>query len=136
MPVFEGLLPLRDDQNVADLLFETANFHALAKLRLHTTATLDIFRAATHHMYKAFRKFSRTTCARYDTRELPREAEARVRRDAKKKTGTCTTGSTRKVRKFTVIHTYKYHCLGDYAAYIVHHGPMDNYTTQIVSSFY
>ncbi|TFK79623.1 hypothetical protein K466DRAFT_505253, partial [Polyporus arcularius HHB13444] len=132
MPVFEGLLPLRDDQNVADLLFELANFHALAKLRLHTTTTIDIFRASTRHMYKAFRKFARKTCPRYETRELPREAEARGRREARKNTKSVNaSSSSRKCRKFTVIKTYKYHCLGDYVAYVVHHGPMDNYTTQV-----
>ncbi|KAI1786640.1 hypothetical protein LXA43DRAFT_855526, partial [Ganoderma leucocontextum] len=44
MPAFEGLLDLPDDKNVADLLFELANWHALAKLRLHTAITLNIFR--------------------------------------------------------------------------------------------
>ncbi len=138
MPVFKGLLPLRDDQNVADLLFELANFHALVKLRLHTTATIDIFCAATRHMYKAFRKFAQKTCPRYDTHELPKEADARVRREARKSTKStksANTQSSRKSRKFTVITTYKYHCLGDYVAYIVRHGPMDNYTTQIVSAY-
>ncbi len=134
MPVFEGLLPLRDDQNVADLLFELANFHALAKLRLHTSVTIEIFTAATRQMYKAFRKFASKTCPRYDTQELPKEADARARREAKKAgRGAQTHSSAQKSKKFTVIHTYKYHCLGDYVAYIVRHGTMDNYTTQVVS---
>ncbi|TBU26172.1 hypothetical protein BD311DRAFT_597782, partial [Dichomitus squalens] len=62
MPAFEGLLDLRDDLTVADLLFELANWHALAKLRLHTSVTLDIFRAATKHMYEAIHKFADDTC--------------------------------------------------------------------------
>ncbi|CDO75447.1 hypothetical protein BN946_scf184823.g1 [Trametes cinnabarina] len=53
MPVFEGLLPLKDDETIADLLFELANWHALAKLRLHTDVTLDIFCAATADMFAA-----------------------------------------------------------------------------------
>ncbi|TBU29740.1 hypothetical protein BD311DRAFT_619186, partial [Dichomitus squalens] len=62
MPAFEGLLDLPDDQNVADLLFELANWHALAKLRLHTDVTVDIFRASTKLMYEAIRTFAEKTC--------------------------------------------------------------------------
>ncbi|KAJ2975803.1 hypothetical protein NUW54_g11670 [Trametes sanguinea] len=58
-----------------------ANWHALAKLRLHTTVTIKIFRAATEHMCRAMRSFARTTCKRYDTRELPKETQARIRRE-------------------------------------------------------
>ncbi|TBU49530.1 hypothetical protein BD309DRAFT_1025917, partial [Dichomitus squalens] len=80
MPAYEGLLDLPDDQTVADLLFELANWHALAKLRLHTEVTLDIFRITTKHMYEAIRTFAQQTCPRYQTKELPSEATARVRR--------------------------------------------------------
>ncbi|RPD52312.1 hypothetical protein L227DRAFT_589710 [Lentinus tigrinus ALCF2SS1-6] len=57
MPVFEGLLPLRDDQIIADLLFECANWHALAKLRLHTDGELE------HRHVKRF--YVRTNKIRY-----------------------------------------------------------------------
>ena len=62
MPAFEGLLPLPDDHTCGDLLFELANWHALAKLHLHTDVTLKIFRASTDHMYEGIQKFAMTTC--------------------------------------------------------------------------
>ncbi len=137
MPVFEGLLPLRDDQNVADLLFECANWHALAKLRLHTDATLSIFEAATQHMYQMFRRFARTTCMRHTTRELPKESAARLRREQAEQAKSGTTKDTehvaRKQMKFNVVNTFKFHSLGDYVEYIKRSGPSDNYTTQVVS---
>ncbi len=136
MPVFEGLLPLRDDQNVADLLFKLTNWHALAKLRLHTDVTIDIFRAATHHMYKAFRKFAYKTCPRYATRELPKEAQARVRQEQKTTRKASIGGGAQKLKSFNVLNTFKYHSLGDYAAYIFRSGPTDNYTTQVVRAQY
>ncbi|KAI0651093.1 hypothetical protein C8Q79DRAFT_996656 [Trametes meyenii] len=77
MPAFEGLLPLQDDEICADLLFELANWHALAKLRLHTEVTLEIFESATRHMYEGMRTFAATTCKRYVTRELAKKAEIR-----------------------------------------------------------
>ncbi|PIL35257.1 hypothetical protein GSI_01982 [Ganoderma sinense ZZ0214-1] len=130
MPAFEGLLDLRDDETVADLLFELANWHALAKLRLHTAVTLDIFRAATSHMYKAIRRFAETTCPRYATKELPSEAAARVRRAKTASTNT-EQSTTRKATAFTVHHTYKFHSLGDYPEYIERSGTTDNFNTQV-----
>ncbi|PIL33276.1 hypothetical protein GSI_04726 [Ganoderma sinense ZZ0214-1] len=130
MPAFEGLLDLPDDQTVADLLFELANWHALAKLRLHTTVTLDIFRAATGHMYDAIRRFAAKACPNYDTHELPSEAAARVRR-AKASNPNVQPSTGRKPIAFNVHHTYKFHSLGDYPDYIERSGPTDNYNTQV-----
>lgn len=133
MPAFEGLLPLRDDQTVADLLFELANWHALAKLRLHTDVTLNIFRAATNMMYEAMRIFEATTCANYTTHELPNEAQARARRDTKSASRAPASSAPRAVH-FNVMNTFKYHSLGDYPDWIVRSGTTDNYTTQVVST--
>ena len=58
MPAFEGLLPLPDNRTCANMLFELANWHALAKLRLHTEVTLEILRECTTHMYEGIRKFA------------------------------------------------------------------------------
>ncbi|KAI9067850.1 hypothetical protein FKP32DRAFT_1562843, partial [Trametes sanguinea] len=128
MPAFEGLLPLADDQTTADLLFELANWHALAKLRLHTTVTIEIFRAATEHMCRAMRSFARTTCRRYEAHELPRETEARVRREEKQKTAPV---RVPKVVRFNVLNTYKYHSLPDYPDYVEYGGTTDNYNSQV-----
>lgn len=133
MLAFEGLLPLHHNQTVADLLFELANWHALAKLHLHTDITLDIFRAATETMYAAMRNFEATTCAHYTTHELPSEAQARARRDAKSGSRAPASSSPKRVR-FNVMNTFKYHSLGDYLDWIARSGPTDNYTTQVVST--
>ncbi|EJF59272.1 hypothetical protein DICSQDRAFT_65466 [Dichomitus squalens LYAD-421 SS1] len=133
MPALEGLLDLPDDQTVADLLFELANWHALAKLRLHTTITINIFRAATKHMYDVIRTFANKICLRYQTKELSSEATARVRR-AKATNVHTLTSSTRRPIAFTVHHTYKFHSLGDYPNHIERSGSADNYNTQVVST--
>ncbi|CDO76216.1 hypothetical protein BN946_scf184894.g5 [Trametes cinnabarina] len=131
MPVFEGLLPLTDDQTIADLLFELANWHALAKLRLHTSTTIDIFRAATEHMCQAMRNFARSTCEEHETRELPKETEARVRQEEKKAVGKVVSDRSPKIVKFNVLNTFKYHSLPDYPDFIEEGGTTDNVNTQV-----
>ncbi|OSD02519.1 hypothetical protein PYCCODRAFT_1477774 [Trametes coccinea BRFM310] len=131
IPAFEGLLPLADDQTVIDLLFELANWHALAKLRLHTTVTIKIFRAATEHMCRAMRSFARTTCKRYDTRELPKETQARIRREKGPGDTTAAQNGGPKTVRFNVLNTYKYHSLPDYPDYIEQGGTTDNYNSQV-----
>ncbi|OSC97745.1 hypothetical protein PYCCODRAFT_1439845 [Trametes coccinea BRFM310] len=129
MPAFEGLLPLANDQIVADLLFELGNWHALAKLRLQTTVTVSIFRAVTQHMCRAMRSFARTTCRRYEARELPKELEARIRREEKSKAGK--SNRAPKIVRFNVLNTYKYHSLPDYPDFIEQGGTTDNYNSQV-----
>ncbi|KAI0323530.1 hypothetical protein GY45DRAFT_1349767 [Cubamyces sp. BRFM 1775] len=129
IPAFEGLLPLRDDQAVADLLFELVNWHALAKLCLHTTVALDIFTNATSHLYNVMRRFAAGTCRRHITRELEKEALARTRREAKKPGAR--PDSTPKVVVFNVPNMYKYHSLGNYAEMIKMFGTSDNTNTQV-----
>ncbi|KAJ3002922.1 hypothetical protein NUW54_g5587 [Trametes sanguinea] len=130
MPAFEGLLPLHDDQTVADLLFELVNWHALAKLRLHTEVTVDIFRAATSHMYAAVRTFARTTCKSYTTHELKKEAQARARRQSKSFNHGLSQTTEPRVVKFNVWNTYKYHCLGDHPEWISFTGPLETCSTR------
>ncbi|KAI0349053.1 hypothetical protein OH77DRAFT_1525957 [Trametes cingulata] len=129
IPAFEGLLPQRDNQTVMDLLFELANWHALAKLRLHTDVSVGIFRAATGHMTEAMRDFARTTCERYETRELAKEVDARVRRA--EKSGADAPDRNSKVVHFNVLNTYKYHSLPDYPDSVEEIGPLDNANTQV-----
>lgn len=141
IPAIEGLLPQRHNDIVIDMLFELANWHALAKLRLHTTVTLDVFKECTKRMYASVRRFARTTCAEYITCELDREAEARGRRQARVRSKALLSGRTNipapttgpKVVEFRVWLTYKYHCLGDYPEYIERSGPTDCTTSQTVS---
>ena len=57
-----------------------AHWHGLAKLRLHTDVTLNIMDAVTTDLGKKMRSFKNTTCRVFETRELPRESKARLRR--------------------------------------------------------
>ena len=133
MPVIEGLLPLEDDHTVADLLFELSNWHALAKLRMHHTVTLENLAHATRHMYAAIALFSDTT-ARDPIPELPAETDKRLRAAQAKAGGAQPGDGARRDVKFNVKDTYKFHSLGDYVEYIKRSGPSDNFTSEVVSS--
>ena len=50
MPVFEGLLPPIHEDIVQTLLFRLAEWHALAKLRLHTKDTLALLHQALRRL--------------------------------------------------------------------------------------
>lgn len=67
---------------VLELLYRLAEWHTLAKLRMHTDTTLGFFDTATAALGSALRKFQKDTCSAYDTRETPREEAARGRRKA------------------------------------------------------
>jgi hypothetical protein len=110
-----------------------AYWHGLAKLRMHTDHTLNIFDQVTVSIGECLRVFAEKTCSAFDTRELQREADARNRRSSKK-TGSTTTASsstTRRRKKFS-LHTYKYHSLGDYPATIRRYGTCDSYSMEAV----
>jgi hypothetical protein len=66
------------------LLFTMAHWHALAKLRMHNDLSLDIMDTVTVSLGKALRTFRDTTCSVFHTKELRREYDARIRREAKK----------------------------------------------------
>lgn len=155
MPVIEGLLPAPHDAIVLDMLFALAEFHAFAKMRLHTERTLKLFEKSIKTLGEAVRKFETVTCAAYDTKELPRETAARGRREAAaaaKASGNKTSasgrskgkgkaaapkatrrpaGSSRHV-KFQA-STVKWHSFGDYVDAIRAYGTLDVSSTQSVS---
>jgi hypothetical protein len=54
-------------------------WHGLAKLRMHTDATLDILDEITTTLGNALRRFSKETCSTFATHELKRETAARTR---------------------------------------------------------
>jgi hypothetical protein len=85
MPVFEGLLPEPHNCRIQKLLFVAAQWHGLAKLRLHTDATLDIMDNVTMVLGKILRAFQKGTGAYFETLELKRERDAQIRREQKKK---------------------------------------------------
>jgi hypothetical protein len=107
-------------------------WHAYAKLRLHTEQTLASFERLTADLGTLLRHFSTTTCAAFNTTELPRERAARIRR-ATNTPGSGTSGGGPKVKGFN-LSTYKLHALGDYPQTIREHGTTDNYTTQRVGN--
>lgn len=67
------------------LLFVLAHWHGLAKLRLHTDTTLDILDQLTSELGDQFRSFVSRVCDQVETKELPREYQARKRREAQRK---------------------------------------------------
>lgn len=147
MPVCEGLfLPVDLDSFIQDLLYMLATWHAYAKCRMHTQTSLDMLEATTQTLGHLIRVFKRKT-AEMDTREIPKETEARKRRQAKKSGSKAKTSplGTRVNRgglvsedvqaqpKVFNLETYKLHALGAYVRAILTFGTVDNYSTQVVS---
>lgn len=62
------------------LLYRTAEWHALAKLRMQTEGSLKLLDDLTTEFGQLIRQFRDLTCNTFDTVELPREAAARERR--------------------------------------------------------
>ncbi|PPQ66257.1 hypothetical protein CVT24_007275 [Panaeolus cyanescens] len=150
LPVFESLLPNQHMQIILSLIFVLSTWHALAKLRLHTSSTLAALKAQTRELGFALRRFVKDVCPAYDAKDLPREEAARARRQANKaKKGTTASSKTskkpsqrkntrtnnesedEKAKKTLNLFTYKLHALGDYVDTIWRYGPSDNYSTQV-----
>lgn len=83
IPAFEGLLPEPHNRIVLDLLFIMAQWHGMAKLRLHTDNTLAVLDTLTTTLGEQLRKFKKKTCSAFQTKELPREKQARDKKKAK-----------------------------------------------------
>lgn len=129
------MFPARDNKVILDLIYTLAEWHGLAKLRLHTESTLREFEVSTIELCNLLRKFKTTVCKKYITKELPNEINARGRRTARlaaqgkapERTGN---GKARNV-EFN-LSTYKLHALPDYPLYVRSLGTTDNFTTQMV----
>ena len=63
------------------LLYRTAEWHALAKLRMHTESSLALLESLTTEFGLLMQNFQELTCSQFSTTELPRETAARKRRD-------------------------------------------------------
>lgn len=74
IPVFDGLFPTPHNETIQELLFTCAQWHASAKLRMHTDYTLKAFEELTTALGDKLRFFANDTCSNYNTFELPREA--------------------------------------------------------------
>lgn len=62
------------------LLYRTAEWHGLAKARMHTDSSLELLEKLTVEFGQLLRQFRDLTCSAFDTVELPGEAAARIRR--------------------------------------------------------
>ena len=122
IPVFEGLLPEPFNGMLLRLLYKAAEWHALAKLRMHTDSTLDLLRAVTREFGYLMQQFRDRTSDEFNTAELPNE------------TGTQKSGGRSFTKKKLNLNTYKFHALGDYVATICLFRTTDSYSTQLVGS--
>ncbi|KAJ2935903.1 hypothetical protein H1R20_g1191, partial [Candolleomyces eurysporus] len=129
IPAFECLLPPPHNAGLMKLLFIFAQWHALAKLRLHNDHTLALLDYTTTQLGAHTRRFDKDTCSRVSTKELAKEAEARARREAKGK-GKGTASVARKPATLGIF-TIKFHFLGDYVPAIRRFGTSDSYSTEI-----
>jgi hypothetical protein len=119
-----------------------AEWHAFAKLRLHTENTLQHLERLTTELGQLMRKFRDATQSGFVTFELPKETEARKRRQksgkGKEKAAAGNTSESESGRKPKVLNlfTYKWHALGDYVRTIRLFGGTDGFSTQVVSNIY
>lgn len=132
IPAFEGLFPPEHDTIIRNLLFQLAQWHSLAKLRLHTDESLTFLDEVTRLLGRQLQKFRDFTCKAFNTLELPSETAAHWRWKKGQLNTSNTTVSGAHPKSFN-LNTYKLHALGDYVCTIRLFGTMDSYTTQIVS---
>ncbi|KAJ7244602.1 hypothetical protein B0H12DRAFT_1236060 [Mycena haematopus] len=135
IPVLEDLLPELFNSEILDLLFTFAEWHTLAKLKLHTDPTLERLDSVTTVLGCLLRRFKRVVCPEFATKELPSEEAARGRRQAKKAAqgkgkGRATIRKTTSNAKEFNLQTYKLHALGDYVPAVRWFGTSDSYSTQ------
>jgi hypothetical protein len=138
--VVEDLLPEPWNSDILDLLFTLAEWHSLGKLKLHTDTTVGLLGSVTTTLGRLLRRFKRVLCPQFATKELPSEAAARGRRQAKKAAqgkgkGKATTArAAPKIKEYN-LETYKLHGLGDYPVYVPWVGTTESYSTQPVQRF-
>ncbi|KIK10901.1 hypothetical protein PISMIDRAFT_19979, partial [Pisolithus microcarpus 441] len=127
-----GLLPAEHNAIVKTLLFRLSEWHALAKLRIHSDDSLARLDEALKRLAAEIRRFQRTTCDAFKTHELPSEVAARHRRQqaqSKSEFPKKPASSAARPKSFNIL-TYKFHALGDYTRSIRMFGSTDSYTTQ------
>ena len=136
--MFEGLFPSAQGSNIQRLLFRLSEWHALAKLRLHTDDSLTLLQQSLRNLCDQLRHFQRVTCAAFKTHELPTEATSRQRRELAELNAGRRKKEARSASlpKTFNLNTYKFHALGDYVAMIKMFGTTDSFSTQIVSPWH
>jgi hypothetical protein len=138
--VFDRLLPEPHNSLLLSLLFVLAEWHAYAKLRLHTETTISFLETATTRLGSQMRRFDRHTREHFpNTKDLPKEVAARIRRQART---TKNAGDDEAVKSATAkkrylnLNTYKWHAIGYTASSIRVVGTTDNPSTHWVCSFF
>ncbi|KAG8733626.1 hypothetical protein FRC10_012231 [Ceratobasidium sp. 414] len=133
-PAFKGLLPKECDQPAQSLLFLYAEWHGLAKLCLHTTASLKIFKTITSRLGTALQNFVKIT-KNMEVHETPKEYAHRKRQaEASKVTSMmrCTHTTTNPAHAGKAQLEQNSDGDGhDYPGSIEEHGTTDSYSTQI-----
>ncbi|KAG1883849.1 hypothetical protein F4604DRAFT_1981657 [Suillus subluteus] len=107
IPAFEGLFPKEHDDVIRLLLFRLAEWHTLAKLRLHTDDSLNKLDQALNALGSQLRRFQKFTCSAFRTMELPREVAARQRRQDANLQSTNQDASASSARVKTVLKRYQ-----------------------------
>lgn len=119
IPVFDGLLDEPYNTMVMQLLYRAAEWHALAKLKMHTESTLKLLEACTTAFGSLMRQFRNKTFADFNTIGLPKESRK--------------SPSSGRKKRLLNLNTYKFHSLGDYVRTIRLFGSTDGYSTLTVS---
>lgn len=114
------------------LLYRTSEWHGLAKLRLHTQATLEHLESLTKEYGRLMRRFRKLTCSQFHTKELPREVAAQKRAQARGSTTESHLISRPRKPKTLNLFTPKFHALGDYVRTIKMFGTTVSFSTQVV----
>ncbi|TEB24923.1 hypothetical protein FA13DRAFT_1796782 [Coprinellus micaceus] len=126
IPAFELLLSGEHNERLTTLLFICAQWHALAKLRLHNDFTLALLDYTTTQLGAQMRHFYKETCLKVATKERKNEAQARARQEQR----SGRVANTAQRATTLSIFTIKFHFLGDYTAIIRQLGTTDSYSTQ------
>ncbi|KAJ3717900.1 hypothetical protein C8R42DRAFT_586676 [Lentinula raphanica] len=115
------------------LLYQMAEWHALAKLRMHSEDTLEYLETVTRQLGKLMRKFRDLSNTNFETYETEHEGDTQRRRQQQQATGTSKNRQTQGIyRKLLNLLTYKWHALPDYVPSICWFGPTDSTSTQVV----
>ncbi|KZT36764.1 hypothetical protein SISSUDRAFT_988644 [Sistotremastrum suecicum HHB10207 ss-3] len=131
--VFEDLFGTEHSEAITKLIYVMAEWHCLAKLRLHSDSTLKHLDTVTTVLGKELRNFADKIAPSFNTKETVSETTARARqREKNQKTlfGQVLASSAARVKKYT-LDRYKLHALGDYTSTIRRLGTTDSYSTYI-----
>lgn len=120
------------------LLYQTAEWHAFAKLQLHTEGTLQYLEQLMTELGQLMQKFRDTAQSNFATFKLPKEMGAQQRHQnsskGKKKADTGYTSGQK--HKTLNLFTYKWHVLGNYIHAICLFGGTDGFSTQVVCNIH